>query len=378
LNTGTDSEDGPSANHHHSHRHLLTDDAVAVPAPVDAIIVPTARPVVYLRKAVALARHHRCTLVALCSLRASAAETIKLAEAHGVDVLAVNIQDLPAGLVPQFETSAVLDSEKYGNRFSRRTDTSLKRNLGLLLAHVAGWQRIVFLDDDIDVPRPEDLNKAVGLLSAYAGVGLTIDGYPDNSVVCHAYRDAGGMQDTFIGGGALAVGRESFTSFFPNIYNEDWFFLLNETGLQPSAVIGRAVQARYDPYRETMRARSEELGDSLAEGLFGLLDTGKRLTAADTRYWRRFLSRRRAFIDEVIAMTTGAVTDPADRTRMIAALKAAKGRSMWIEPGMCVDYMEAWRADRKLWERHVQMFPSAGLEKCLAGFGLMHCFHATA
>jgi hypothetical protein len=369
---------GLSSHHHASHSHLLAKAQNTSPRPVDAIIVPTARPVAYLRTSVALAAHHRCTLVALCSRHASATEAINLAEQYGVEVVAVDIGDLPSGIVPEFTTSAMLDGARYGCLFKRRTDTSLKRNLGLLLAHVAGWERIVFLDDDISVPRPEDLNDAAGLLDRYAGVGLAIGGFPDNSVVCHAYRDAGGIQDTFIGGGALAVGRASFSSFFPDIYNEDWFFLLNETGLQPSAITGRVIQARYDPYRETMRARSEELGDVLAEGLFSLLDNGKRLTDADTRYWARFLHGRRRFIDEVIEMVSTGLPDGAEKERMKAALKAARGRNWRIDPDLCVAYLEAWRADRKLWERHIQVQHPAGTQKLLAGLGLMHCYRAAA
>jgi hypothetical protein len=363
-----------SALHHASHRHLLAKARDVIPQPLDAIIVPTARPVAYLRKAVALARHHQCTLVALCSRLASAAETIKLAKQNGVEVVAVNIKDLPGHLVPEFATSAVLDNARHGYLFKHRTDTSLKRNIGLMFAHVASWDRIVFLDDDIAVPRPEDLNDAVGLLDHYAGVGLSIGGFPDNSVVCHAYRDAGGAQDTFIGGGALAVGRESFSAFFPSIYNEDWFFLLNETGLRSSTLTGNAIQARYDPYRETMRARSEELGDSLAEGLFSLLDADRQLTQADARFWARFLEKRRRFIDEIIVMAESALLDFADKKRLTAALKAAKGRNWLIDPKMCVDYMEAWRADRKHWEQHVQMLPPAGIQSLLASLGLMHCY----
>jgi hypothetical protein len=368
----------PSSFHHASHRHLLAKAHDITPQPVDAIIVPTARPVVYLRKAVMLAQHHQCTLVALCSRRASAAETIKLAEQHGVEVVAVNMRDLPSDLVPEFATPAVLDHAKHGFLFKRRTDTSLKRNLGLLFAHVAGWERIVFLDDDITVPRPEDLNNAVGLLDNFAGVGLSIGGFPDNSVVCHAYRDAGGKQDTFIGGGALAVGRESFKSFFPNIYNEDWFFLLNETELRSSAVTGTAIQSPYDPYRETMRARSEELGDCLAEGLFSLLDTGKRLTHANRDFWAEFLYGRRRFIDKVIKMADGNLPSGPDKDRITAALKAAIGRNWLIDPQMCVDYMAAWQADRKLWERYIQVQQPAGIEKLLAELGLMHCYRAAA
>ncbi|MFI9006748.1 hypothetical protein ACIGNX_05880 [Actinosynnema sp. NPDC053489] len=340
----------PSANHHGSHRHLLTRDARAVPAGVDAIIVPTARPTAYLEHVVGLAAHHRCTLVLLCSRRSSAAAATALAECAGVEVVAVDTADAPQALLPPFRTTAMLR----GGRFDRRTDTSPKRNLGLLLAAAAGWERVVYVDDDVEIPRPDDLGVAAGLLDAFTGVGLSVGGYPDNSVVCHAYREAGGDQDTFIGTGALAIGRESFTSFFPNIYNEDWFFLLGDAGLAPSAVTGLALQKPYDPYRDTMRARTEELGDCLAEGLFGLLDTGRGLTEATAGYWRWFLGQRRRFIEEVVGMVCDTVPEGAAKQRMIAALKAAGGRNRLIEPQLCVDYLTAWRADREAWRAHVE------------------------
>ncbi|MBP2325697.1 hypothetical protein JOF56_006082 [Kibdelosporangium banguiense] len=365
---------GLSSYHHASHRHLLAEAQDITPQPVDAIIVPTARTVAYLRTAVELAQHHGCVLFALCSGRASATKTIRLAYRYGVEVVAVDMRDLRSGLVPEFATSTMLDSANYGRLFARNTDTSLKRNIGLLFAHIAGWDRVVFLDDDITIPQPDDLNNAVGLLDRHAGAGLSIGGFPDNSVVCHAYRDAGGEQDTFIGGGALAVGRSAFDSFFPDIYNEDWFFLLNETGLRPSAITGRGIQAPYDPYRDTMRARGEELGDCLAEGLFSLLDTGMRLTDADSRFWADFLGRRRSFIHEVIQMVSDTLPESAEKARMTAALEAAVVRNRLILPEMCVDYMEAWRADRKLWERHIQAQRPVRLHKLLARLGLMHCY----
>ncbi|RSM90400.1 hypothetical protein DMH04_02690 [Kibdelosporangium aridum] len=338
-------------NHSPSHRKLITVDAVARPAPVDAIIVPTARPVAYLRTAMALARDRGCVLVALCSKLAAANVAFREAKASGTEIIAV---DVTAGLstrMPRFDTSDVTAS----TAFERRTDTSMKRNLGLLLAQVAGWERIVFLDDDISVPRAADLNDAAGLLDYYTGAGLAIGGFPDNSVVCHAFRDAGGKQDTFIGGGALAIGQRSYSSFFPDIYNEDWFFLLEEKTLSPSASTGKVVQAAYDPYRDDRRARSEELGDSLAEGLFWLLDNGRELTDADeSGYWVDFLGRRRQFIDEVIEMVRDAQhLGSADKSRMTAALKAAKGRNLKIQPDMCVDYLAAWRKDRERWQGYL-------------------------
>jgi hypothetical protein len=360
-------------NHHASHRHLLDSKAVPQPAKVDAIIVPTARPVVYLKKsALGLAKYHGCPLVVLCSHRANARDAAEAGAKAGVKILAIDLDAVPTDeLVPTFAANTVLR----GSKFDRRTDTSLKRNLGLMVAQAFGWERIVFLDDDISVPQPDDLKDAVGLLDKYSGVGLAIGGMLDNSVVCHAFRDAGGQQDTFIGGGAMAVGAESFTSFFPNMYNEDWFFLLDDTGLRPSAVTGSAIQTPFDPYRETMRARSEELGDCLAEGLFGLLDNGDPLSSATATYWWHFLNRRRRFIDEVIGMVQDAELDPADRIRMIAALKAANGRNKLIKPKLCVDYLAAWQVDRERWRRHMKKDGPELMGKLLADRGLNHLLH---
>jgi glycosyltransferase involved in cell wall biosynthesis len=361
-----------SLNHHGSHRQLVRNIPDPVYAKVDAIIVPTARPIPYLRSAIGLAKHHGCTLMALCSKRALAAETIKLARASDVETIAIDIDQAPSGIVPDFATTALLR----GGKFKRRTDVSFKRNLGLLMARMIGWERIVFLDDDIAIPDPDDLGAAVGAVGPFASVGLTIEGFPDNSVVCHAYRDAGGSQDSFIGGGALAVGMESFNSFFPNIYNEDWFFLLNDYGLRPSAITGRALQSEYDPYHNPMRARSEELGDSLAEGLFMLLDRGQALADANYIYWADFLHKRRRFIDEVMTMVDEALLPYRERARMIEALKASRGRNWVIDPQLCVDYVDAWRVDRRVWRDHINTTRRRlGVEKTLADLGLLLSCH---
>jgi hypothetical protein len=349
--------------------------ADSVPADVDAIIVPTSRPTANLSKAIALAAELDCLLVALCSKLAKADGAEREARKSGVKIVAIDTGTLPSGLMPEFATSTRLRSTE----FHRSTDLSSKRNLGLLLADVIGWERVVFLDDDITVHRPDDLRDAAGLLSCHAAVGLANDGYHDNSVVCHAYRDAGGRQDSFIGGGALAVGEESFRSFFPNIYSEDWFFLIGENNrLRRTAVTGKALQSPYDPFSDIRRARAEEFGDCLAEGIYRLLDSGGRIQDATFKYWRGFLDSRRRFIDDVRRMVAASGLDPVLKARRLAALTAARNRSMSITPKLCVDYLRWWRADRDRWKLHLEDIREEHgfdleLEKALARLGLMHC-----
>jgi hypothetical protein len=187
--------------------------------------------------------------------------------------------------LPVLETSRLLASA----RLARKTDTSAKRNLGLVLSHLVGWERIVFLDDDIKVREPGDLRRAAGLLDTYSAVGLSIVGFPDNSVVCHAYRAVGGTQQSFIGGGALVLGLARSRSFLPD---------------------------------------------------------------ADWGHWAEFLERRRKFTAYVLDRVVDSGIETAEKGRMIAALKASRGRLALITPGLCRDYLRAWTADWQRWQRH--------------------------
>jgi hypothetical protein len=216
------------------------------------------------------------------------------------------------------------------------------------------WKRVVFLDDDIEVSNPGDLELAADLLDTHNIVGLFVDGFPDNSVVCHAYRIAGGPQKSFIGGGAIVVEAQRSCAFFPDIYNDDWFYMLNDEGLQPvAAATGRVIQRPYDPFHNPDRARAEELGDVLAEGVFWLLDQGKSVLDADLRHWKDFLVRRKTFINNVLSLVYGADIEPAEKRRIAEALKAARGRLTLITPDLCRSYVQALAVDRKLWQSHM-------------------------
>ena len=338
--------------HHASHRALLgkpgTKDLCR--AKVDAIIVPTVRHPANLRDAAELAIALNCPLVTLHSGKWTSAVVAARRLPPQTDLIAIDVPASARLRLPDFQTARVLGRTK----FHRPADTSPKRNLGLMLCHMLGWKHIVFLDDDIEIPDPADLELAAGLLDDHNIVGLFVEGYPDNSVVCHAYRLAGGPQKSFIGGGAIVVETERTCSFFPDIYNDDWFYMLDGERLQSvGAASGKVIQRPYDPFRNPERARAEELGDVLAEGVFWLLDQGKSVQDADLRHWRDFLARRRAFINHVLSLVGGADIEPGERRRMVEALKAARGRLTLITPGLCRDYLQALAADRRLWQSHM-------------------------
>ena len=91
--------------HHGSHTRLLK--YVKEPTKLDkldAIIVPTRRPTVYLNFALRLAGQLGCPLVALCSQHASADQTLRAAQRQGVRLIATDVHDRVR--LPAFATSA--------------------------------------------------------------------------------------------------------------------------------------------------------------------------------------------------------------------------------------------------------------------------------
>ncbi|HUC21746.1 MAG TPA: hypothetical protein VMA73_03495 [Streptosporangiaceae bacterium] len=348
-------------DHHGSHRDLLWSGDHVESRRIDAIIVPTARPPAYLEAAAGLAHELDCTLVTLHSKQWTTAAKAAQRLPKSVDLIAIDVPDPALLRLPPFQTSQWAAHKIFPRQPSRPpTDLSSKRNLGIVLSRLLGWARVLFLDDDITGLNPADVLDAGGLLDAHNAVGLQVGGFPDHSVVCHAYRDAGGSQQSFIGGGALAVHVQRGTSFFPEIYNDDWFFLLDgDKGIQPVAVTGQVRQYPYDPFRNPERARAEEFGDVLAEGIYWLLDQHLSITDADQAHWARFLDKRRQFIDRVLAMVASSNNlDSAQKARRIAALKGSLGRLALITPELCENYLHAWRGDRQEWQRHVQELPT--------------------
>lgn len=351
---------------HGSHAGLLKTLAhPPASAPrIDGIVVPSARPVKLISTAVDLAEYLGCTLIVLCSIRATAADTRALTRGRDVRLLAVDITEDP---VPSLATTDLLA----GKRFEVPTDISVKRNIGLAVARMSGWRSVLFLDDDIDIPNPDDVRTAASILDTYDMVGLTNTGFPDNSVVCHARRAVGLDQDTFVGGGALLVPPQRTTSFFPRVYNDDWFFLLGRHGLSSVTLTGSVSQHLYNPY-DTERSTIQEFGDCLAEGVFALLDDGRPMSDADTAYWAAFLARRRQLIDEVIeAVRSPTFTPPSQRPQMSQALEAARACHEAVTPALCVAYLRAWDTDCDAWLDFLATLPSLGdPAKALAWLGL--------
>ena len=327
---------------------------------LDAIIVPATRPAAYLDHAVTLARAAKCSLVILCSQ-----------QLHGVDVkeyLAARsfndaiVIDLPPEYShPLFDFGRLHDiKDQLPPECGYLIDLSMKRNVGLVLAKMLGWQRVFFLDDDIrDIAYP-DLQRTVDMLGSFSAVGMRVTEYPDNSIVCHANRMTGGAQDVFVSGAALAVDCAGDIDFFPGIYNEDWFFFFDAASRGQLGNSGlETTQLAYYPFAKAERAGWQEFGDVLAEGLYSLLHLHMDVEQATNIYWAFFLEERRRFLENTLSRVAEAPLDMRDEMTdsIHSALKCLSG----ITPDLCARYIVAWRQDLQAWKQRwaeIHVMPS--------------------
>jgi hypothetical protein len=349
-----------------SHRRLLShipERASSTGTRLDGIVVPTIRSLKEeqpgLQLAAQLAAVQDSQLMILCSQAARSGELPEsMRRSIGYKIEALDLPDVEHDL-PTFRSS-----QNSLSTIWRANDVGSKRNFGLITAVRERWNYILFIDDDISAYEQGQTLNEDGLLRALdamdtdprlGAIGWTVDDLPDNSVVGNALRLANKSQQIFIGGGALLVRCNCNVPFFPDIYNEDWLFLIAMGEAAPDrercfAIAGRARQSYYDEY-SLLRARSQVAGDILGEGLMNLLeDKGPAMsvTAGRRDYWQRVLDDRESLIID-ICNAIDASPNSDDRLRAKMALRGTTEVYKQIRAKDLSNYVADWKADLQTW-----------------------------
>jgi hypothetical protein len=291
---------------------------------------------------------HECNVIAASELVASI---------QGCRALIAGIPDDYRNDVLTFQTS---DPSFADLKAGRNSDLSLKRNLGLLLARLMRWEKIIFLDDDIFGVTVTDLAKIVSRLDNHPVTGLISRSFPDNSVVCHANRLCDRPQDIFVTGAALGVNcADDPLDFFPDVYNEDWLFFAAHAAQGKVVSVGEARQRPYKPFADPNRAVTEEFGDLIAEGLYALFNDGQSLDAATKAYWDDFIGARMKLIDS-LAEDLFLIQTREAAVQAYESMRHAGKQLASITAEQCVRFVKAWRNDRGAFARTAKDTPWVG------------------
>ncbi|TCC29937.1 hypothetical protein [Kribbella sindirgiensis] len=353
--------------HGQSHAGLLRDGSAPVAASantrLDAIVVPAARPAFALQEVISLSAALSVPLVILCSRQAQVEQVARRVEKTlGAQALVVEV---PTNYRPPCDAPLTSGEDFQAASANRSSDLSAKRNIGLLLGRMCGWNKILFVDDDIRGFSPRDVRRLAGYLDRHPVASMVSRYFPDNSVVCHARRLAGFRQDVFVSGATLGVNlQHPDLSFFADVYNEDWFFFARHAAERSLMKIGEVSQLEYRPFADPQRAAREEFGDLLAEGLYAAFDRRSGLCfeeqlaiATRASYWQHFKGIRLKTIAETIEALPRAQLSEADYSGANKSLKIAQDRADSISPDLCADFIVNWQEDERRWQKMLGHFP---------------------
>jgi len=341
---------------------------------VDLVAVPAARPADNLAHAADVAARAGAQLLVMCSRDADPGKAYEIVT-DILDPLRVTVVEIPRGWsLPGLE----LEADRSSLFDGRRSDTHVKRNLAIAVCRAMGFRRLLFLDDDVRGFGASHQESLEGVLADRPGgpaaIGWAFDEFPDNSVVCHAYREAGGPQSTFIGAGALGLRVDAETPHFPRMYNEDWLFLLRLMlrGRPWVVFAGVLIQEAYDPYKAPENAVQQEAGDLIAETLFRRLHSGRSLDGCmEAGFWREALLRRRDFVTEIRAVLArqGTAKAASARKSLETVLDMTHRSSAW--PTAIVRWLAAWQRDEAEWSRWLaDVLPASSVQAAVRGRGL--------
>jgi hypothetical protein len=313
--------------------------------PLDAIIVPAARRGQGLQTLIALAAQAGTLLVVLASHDCDVADVADIV-ATTPGSRAVIVQ------VPDDHEHELVPARTSGDEFrwlsgGRRSNLSHKRNLGLLLARLRGWRKVLFLDDDIRWITLEHLARVSHRLDSNHFVSHRTIDFPDNSVVCHANRLSGEHQGVFVSGAALGVHTADLPlEVFPDIYNEDWFAMANEASDGGVAHVGDVRQLEFNPFDDPVRAVQQEFGDLLAEGLYDSFSLGDAARSKAFSYWEACQAKRVEYI-EGIQERLEQRQETHEFVQAARILEHAKEQVGRITTYDCLKFLEAWQEDRR-------------------------------
>jgi hypothetical protein len=225
-------------------------------------------------------------------------------------------------------------------------DLPTKRNLALISARKKGYRKVLFVDDDIRGLTPHALRTGSDLLEEYIISGCFVQDHLDTSILGHLERIAGDQVMGFLSGSFLFLRPFETQGFFPNIYNEDWLFMLPHIQQHSICSFGTINQLYNNPFKNPDEAMFQEFGEIIAEGLFALVQAGKYERRYEPRVWADTISERRAIFN----LLKG---HPKCRDQS-AFIDSAMRANKCITSEDCISFIHGWEKDIQQWQSLIQ------------------------
>lgn len=178
------------------------------------------------------------------------------------------------------------------------------RNFALVIGKAAGFEGMLFMDDDIEVQTISLIDELFGLLDEYRFSGANIVGLIDDSILGHIATHSRIFNERMLSGGFMAFAPRNIGHYFLNTYNEDWIWLFLQTKDKSYIQIGEVMQALSDPLvNYTGKIMFQEFGEVMLDGVLDCYESDPAESLCSTLFWERMLKERKEYLEKLYEIT---------------------------------------------------------------------------
>ncbi|MGI8582350.1 MAG: hypothetical protein ACR2KX_09135 [Chitinophagaceae bacterium] len=227
------------------------------------------------------------------------------------------------------------------------------RNFALLYSKTIRASRVLFMDDDIEVPNLNLIDELFNALNDYEFVGANIMGLIDDSVIGHIATELGVINERMLSGGFVLFTSEMVQNYFLNNYNEDWIWLFLQLKGKKYLQTGEVFQELSNPFSNYQnKLIFQEYGEIALDGILDLYKEGSFDSLTQFMFWERMLKEREEYLDILNQKAKG-------KKKLIEIIEWIKKDSMNFKAGIFTELFEKYFSDRILFQTLFKSLPGA-------------------
>jgi len=172
------------------------------------------------------------------------------------------------------------------------------RNFALLYSKSICANKVLFMDDDIQVPNLKLIDDLFQSIKDFQFVGANITGLVDDSALGHIATDLGIFNERMLSGGFMVFNPNIIDQYFLNNYNEDWIWLFLQIKGKEHLQTGEVAQELSNPLANYQnKIIFQEHGEIALDGIIELFKEGSYDSLVELSFWKRMLAEREEYLN---------------------------------------------------------------------------------
>lgn len=172
------------------------------------------------------------------------------------------------------------------------------RNFALLYSKWLNADKVLFMDDDIQVQNLKLIDDLFQSIKGFQFVGANIKGLVDDSALGHIATDLGIFNERMLSGGFMVFNPNSIDQYFLNNYNEDWIWLFLQLKRKKYFQTGEVFQELTNPLANYQnKIIFQEYGEIALDGILDLFNKDSYDSLVEISFWKRILAEREKYLN---------------------------------------------------------------------------------